>query len=202
MTRDQFLEALRRELGAVPTHEADEIIEDYKSYFDDALADGRSMDDAVAAHGDPRRLAQELRTELGLRRWENDRTAANFGKATLALSGLAAVDILVLLPVLLVSGLVVIVVFFVLSLLGIIGLGHLLSLLPFTDTPAEGSALSRLLSGIGLLAASFGGGFVLILALREAMRRLIRYARLHYRLLRPGKLNPAQTPLNNTGADG
>ena len=79
-----------------------------------------------------------------------------------------------------------------LSLLGLIGLGHLLSLTPFNDNPAEGSAISRLLSGIGLLAASFGGGFLLIFALRETMTRLTRYARLHYRLLRPGKFNAAR----------
>lgn len=193
MNRDHFLQDLRRELGDIPTPEADEIIEDYRSYFDDAQAAGRSIEDAVTAHGDPKRLAQELRAELGLRRWESDQTPANFGKALLALGGLAAVDIFVLLPVLLVVGLVVVVVSFVLSLLGIIGVGHLLSLTPFSDRPAEGPAMSRLLSGIGLLAASFGGGFVLFHALREAMTRLIRYARLHYRLLRPGKPKPAQS---------
>ncbi|WP_394689619.1 DUF1700 domain-containing protein [Hoeflea sp.] len=193
MNSDLFLQALRRELGDIPTPEADEIIEDYRSYFEDAQAAGRSIEDAVAAHGDPKRLAQELRAELGLRRWESERTPANFGKALLALGGLAALDILVLLPVLLLLGLVVVVVFFVLSLLGIIGIGHLLSLAPFSDTTVEGSAMSRLVSGTGLLAASLCGGYLLFLGLREAMTRLIRYARLHYRLLRPGTPKPAQS---------
>ena len=111
MKGDQFLQDLRRELGNIPTREADEIIEDYRSYFDDAQAAGRSIDDAVAAHGDPQQLAQELRTELGLRRWEQHHTPANFRKAALAVSGLAAVDIFVLLPVLLALGLVVVIVF-------------------------------------------------------------------------------------------
>lgn len=201
MKSEQFLRDLRRELGDVPKREADEIVEDYRSYFDDALLAGRSIEDAVAAHGDPKRLAQELRTEMGLRRWEQHRTPENFRKAVLALSGLAAVDIFVLLPVLLVVALVVLIAFFVLSLLGIIGLGHLLSLTPLNDTPAEGSAISRLLSGIGLLAASCGGGFLLIFALREATRRLTRYARLHYRLLRPGILKAAQPTMINSGPD-
>lgn len=201
MKRDQFLEDLRRELGDIPKPEIDEIIEDYQSYFDDAQADGRSVDDAVAAHGDPRRLAQELRAELGLRRWERHRTPANFRKAALALSGLAAVDLFILLPGLLLFGLVVVIGFFVLSLFGIIGLGHLLSLTPFSDNPAEGTAKSRLFFGIGLLAASFSGGFLLLFALRQTMKRLIRYARLHYRLLQPETLKAAKSTLKNTGPE-
>lgn len=202
MRRDQFLKDLHRELGDIPATEADEIIEDYRSYFDEAQAAGRSADDVVAAHGDPRRLAQELRTEMGLRQWEQHRTPANFRKAVIALSALAAVDILVLLPVLLVVGFAVVFVFFVLSLFGVIGIGHLLSLTPFGDRPVEGSALSRLLSGMGLLAASLGGGCVLIFALREAMRRLSRYARLHYRLIKPGKSNVVRPDATNPLSEG
>ncbi len=195
MNREEFLDRLRRELDGLPAREVDEIIKDYKSYFAEALAAGRNIDDVVAAHGDPRQLGRELRTEMGLRRWEHRHTPANFRNVVFALSGLAAVDIFVLLPVLLILGLITVILCFVLSLLGIIGIGHLLSLTPISEDPVEGSATSLLLSGIGLLTASFGGGFLLIVALRAAMMRLARYARLHYRLLRPGKLGMGQSSM-------
>ena len=191
MNREEFLENVRRELGDMPVRDVDEIIEDYRSYFDEALAAGRAIEDVVAAHGDPRQLAQELRTEMGLRRWEEHHTPVNLWKAALALCGLAAADIMVLLPALLVLGSVTLILFFILSLFGVIGIGTLLDLVSSSYDPAEGSATYLLLRSMGLLTASIGGGVLLVFALRRAIAQLARYARLHYRLLRPGILGAA-----------
>lgn len=188
MNQEEFLECVRSELGDMPDRDVDEIIEDYRSYFDEALAAGRAIEDVVAAHGNPRRLAQELRAEMGLRRWEEHHTPQNLWKAALALLGLAAADIVVLLPALLVFGLVTLILFFVFSLFGVIGIGTLLDLVSSSHHPAEGSVIYLLLRSIGFMAASIGGGFLLVFALRRAFAQLARYARLHYRLLRPGVL--------------
>lgn len=185
MIQEKFLEDLRRELGDLPVDEVDEIIEDYRSYFDEAYAAGRSIDEVIASHGDPRRLAQELRTEMGLRRWEEHQTPSNLWKALLTLGGLAAADVIILLPALLILGLVTLTLFFVFSLFGVIGIGTLLGLISSSHDPAEGSAIYLLLRSIGLLTACLGGGILLVFALRKAMAQLARYARLHYRLLRP-----------------
>src|SRR4051812_15987201 len=100
MNRVAFLRTLRDGLAGLPAHETDEIIADYTAYFDEAQASGRSEADVATALGDPRRLARELRAETGLRRWENHHSLRNSTTVLLALGGLAAVDILFLLPVL------------------------------------------------------------------------------------------------------
>ncbi len=199
MSQEEFLENLRRELGDVPVRDVDEIIEDYRSYFDEALTAGRSIGEVVAAHGDPRRLAQELRTEMGLRRWEAYRTPANLWKAVLALGGLAVADVIILLPALLVLGLITLVLFFVLSLLGVIGIGTLLDLVSFSYDPAEGSPTYLLFRSVVLLTSCIGGIVLLVFSLRKAMTQLARYARLHYRVLRPrsAQLNAEKSTSND-----
>src|SRR4030081_3175089 len=100
MNRVAFLTILNDGLAGLPAQEIDDILADYAAYFDEAHASGRGEGEVAAALGDPRRLARELRAETGLRRWENHRSLGNSGAALLALGGLAAVDILLLLPLL------------------------------------------------------------------------------------------------------
>ncbi|POF28187.1 DUF1700 domain-containing protein [Roseibium marinum] len=186
MTQEQFLKELRRALAGLPAPDIEDIVADYQSYFADALSAGRKVEDVVAAHGDPQRLAQELRAEIGLRQWEDRHSPRNFWNAMLALAGLAAIDLIILFPAMLVLGFVVLILFFVLSLFGVIGIGTLLDLLSASHDPAEGSWVYLLFRSIGFLAAWVGGVVLLVVALRRGMTRLTRYARLHYRLARPG----------------
>lgn len=188
MTQEQFLNELRRALVGVPAPDIEDIVADYQSYFAEALSAGRNIDDVVAAHGDPRRLARELRAELGLRHWEDRHSPGSFWNALLALGGLAAIDLFVLIPGLIILGFTVLILFFVLSLFGVIGIGTLLDLVSAGHDPAEGTWTYLLFRSIGFLAASLGGVVLLILALGSGMKGLTRYVRLHYRLLRPGTL--------------
>src|SRR4030088_689156 len=128
MNRMAFLHSLGEGLAGLPDREIDDILADYSAYFEEARASGRSEEDVATALGDPRRLARELRAEAGLRRWENHRSLGNSGTALLALGGLAAVDVLFLLPLLFAVTLVVLVTGLVTFVLGIIGIGALLSL--------------------------------------------------------------------------
>ncbi|MCG8491364.1 MAG: DUF1700 domain-containing protein [Sneathiellales bacterium] len=189
MSQQEFLKKLRRELEDLPAGDVDEIIEDYRSYFDEALAAGRPIEDVIAAHGDPRQLAKELRTELDLRQWEKHHSPANFWKAIFALGSLAVADIFILVPALLSLAALTLILFFILSLFGVIGIGTLLDLLSSGYEPSEGSVSYFLFRGIGFLIASFGGGVLLVFALRGVVNQLTRYARLHYRLLPPTLLS-------------
>src|SRR5437868_8203925 len=128
MNRMAFLHILSDGLTGLPAHEIDDILADYAAYFDEANASGRSEEDVANALGDPRRLARELRAETGLRRWEDHRSLRNSTTALLALGGLAAVDILLLLPLLFAIGLILLVAGLVMFVLGIIGIGLVLSL--------------------------------------------------------------------------
>src|SRR6202051_3066815 len=155
------------------------------AYFDEAHSSGRSEEEVAAALGDPRRLARELRAESGLRRWENHRSVGNSAAVLLALGGLAAVDILFLLPLLFAVMLAMIVMGLVIFVLGIVGIGLLLSLFKIGHFVSIGAMVLRALAGIGLIAASMGCGALLLLALNGAVKLLGNYARLHYRLLKP-----------------
>jgi uncharacterized membrane protein len=185
MNQVAFLTILQDGLAGLPAQEIEDILADYMSYFDEAHASGRSEDEVAAALGDPRRLARELRAETGLRRWENHRSLGNSAAALLALGGLAAVDILVLLPLMFAVMLTVLVVGLVIFVLGIVGIGLLLSLLKIGHFASIAAVVLRAVAGIGLVTASVGCGAMLLLALNSAVKMLGGYARLHYRLLKP-----------------
>jgi uncharacterized membrane protein len=185
MNRVAFLRLLRGGLAGLPVAEVDDIVADYTAYFDEAHASGRSEDDVAMALGDPRRLARELRAEAGLRHWENHRSLRNSAAALLALGGLAAVDVLFLLPLLFAVTLAVLVIGLVIFVLGIVGIGLLLSLIKVGQFASIAAIVLRAAAGIGLITASVGCGALLLLALNGAVKMLGGYARLHYRLLKP-----------------
>jgi uncharacterized membrane protein len=185
MNRHSFLRTLHDGLAGLPEHEIDEILADYYAHFDEGLAAGRSEAEVAAALGDPRRLARELRAETGLRRWETHHSLRNSAAVLLAFGGLAAVDILFLLPLLFAVMVATLVLGLIICVLGIIGIGSLLSLIKILPFASIFAIVRRALAGIAFLAASAGGGFLLWLAINAAVAMLGRYARLHYRLLKP-----------------
>ncbi|WP_284422477.1 MULTISPECIES: DUF1700 domain-containing protein [unclassified Bradyrhizobium] len=185
MDRTAFLGLLKDGLAGLPADDIDEIIADYMSYFDEAAASGRGEAEVASALGDPRRLARELRAETGLRHWEKHRSLGNSAAVLLALGGLATVDILLLLPLLFAVMLVTLAAGLVVFVLGVVGIGLLLSLLKIGHFVSLAAMALRAVAGIGLVAGSIGGGALLLLALNAAVKMLGNYARLHYRLLRP-----------------
>ena len=185
MNRMAFLSILHDGLAGLAEPDVDEILSDYDAYFDEGVASGRSEEDIAAALGDPRRLARELRAETGLRRWENHHSVRNSFAALLALGGLAAVDILLLVPLLFAAVVIMLVLGLVMFVLGIIGIGLLLSVIKLAMVAPIATLVLRVLAGIGLIAASGGIAMLLLLAFNGALRKLGEFARLHYRLLKP-----------------
>ena len=185
MNQAAFLRILHDGLAGLPKQEIDEILNDYSDYFDEALASGRSEEEVAAALGDPRRLARELRAETGLRRWENHHSLRNSANALLALGGLAAVDILVLLPLLFAVMLVVLVASLATFVLGAIGVSMLFGALKIIFFASIARTVLRLVIAVAFIGASAGLGTLLLLGLNAAVRWLGQYARLHYRLLKP-----------------
>ena len=185
MNRIDFLRALHDGLDGLPEPVVDDILSDYMAHFEEARAAGRSEDEVAAALGDPRQLARELRAETRLRLWEDDRSLRNSGTALLALGGLAAVDLFLLLPLLFVAGLALFVTGIVTFALGIAGLGTLLSMFKVAVFASIAKLVLRAVVGIALLSASVGIGCLLLLALNAVVKALGNFARLHYRLLKP-----------------
>jgi uncharacterized membrane protein len=179
MTKAEFLDTLRRRLAGLPHVEIDELLGDYARHFDEGITAGRSEVEIAKALGDPMRLARELRAEVGFRRWEEERTPANFFAVLFGFLALIAVDFVVLLPVLV--GLAVLALMAGIVLLGLCIAG--IAVMLHWDSLFTGHFLTRILSGVGLLGLGIGGGALLMLMIDHVVRLLGKFARLHYALL-------------------
>jgi uncharacterized membrane protein len=183
MTRGEFLGELRAGLTGLRQQDIEDIIVDYEAHFADGKTAGRSEQEVAAALGDPARLARELRVEAGFKRWQDERTAGNLGGIVIALLGLATIDFMLLLPALgAIAGVLIgfIAVVFAFCICGVV---LLVSLLPIGFLADVGTVLGRGLAGFGLLAGGIGGGALFVLLIEGLARLLVKYARLHYRLL-------------------
>jgi uncharacterized membrane protein len=182
MTRQAFMARLRDGLRGLPIQTQAEIMADYEAHFAEGQAAGREEADIAAALGDPGRLARELRAEVGLKRWEEERNPSGAAAAVFAVLGLGAIDILVLLPILMGVGgtlfgfaVAAIAVF-------IIG-GAVFAAGPFSGMP--GGPVAAVLAGIGLMTGAVSAGAVLAMITIGLVNLLVWYGRLHYRLLKP-----------------
>ncbi|RKF48645.1 DUF1700 domain-containing protein [Paraburkholderia fungorum] len=98
MTQDAFIQQLRHELRSLPKQVVDEIVADYREYFGDALAAGRSEAEVVAALGDPVKLARELKAQATFRQWETRRSFGNLMRVIVSIAGLGLLQLLLLIP--------------------------------------------------------------------------------------------------------
>lgn len=190
MTRNDFLARLRRGLEGLSPDYIHDVMSDYEAHFADGLASGRTEEEIAAALGDPARLARELKAEAGFRRWEEDRTAGNLAGAVLALLGLAAVDVMFLLPFL--FALFGLFVGFAAASIGLLVAGFALVLgavfpglafFGWTGMTGFSLLLAAGLAGLGLMAIGIGLGALFWLALNFTVKAMVEYARLHFRLI-------------------
>jgi uncharacterized membrane protein len=189
MTRQAFIARLREGLRGLPPQTVNEIVADYETHFTDGEAAGRSEADVAAALGDPGRLARELRAEIGLKRWEDERSPSGAAAAVFAVLGLGAIDIFVLLPILMAVGGIL----FGLAMAAIAGLfagGAMFAAGPFSDFP--GGPAAAILGGLGIMSGATALGALVVLVGVGLVNALVWYGRLHYRLLKPALKSPSE----------
>ena len=182
MTRQDFIARLKTGLAGLPLQAQADIVADYETHFTEGEAAGRSEADIAAALGDPERLARELRTEAGARRWQTERNPEAAAAAVFAVLGLGAIDVLVLLPIL-VGVVSVLCAFFIVAIVF-----FCIGAVVLTTGPLAGAAASvaaQMLGGLGLMACSVASASVLTLISIGLVNALIWYGRLHYQLLKP-----------------
>lgn len=182
MTRAEFLTRLRRGLNGLPPETIDEIVADHEAHFVEAAAKGRNDPEIAAALGNPERLAREVRAEAGMARWEVEKTPASAWAAIVALIGLASIDILFLLPLLVgvVSGLAAL---FVAGIGVFIAGGAAFVVGPFAAPP--GGPVVALLIGIGVMALGVVMTAITSVLTIWLVNALVWFGRLHFRLLKP-----------------
>ena len=182
MTRTEFLDRLRKGLQGVPAATAQDWLDDYAAYFDDAAAAGRSDVDVANALGDPDRLARELKAEAGVKSWDTAKTPSSAVGAIIGILGLGALDILVLLPILgTVGG--ILVGIFTGAIGAFIGGGVAFAAGPFMGLP--GGIAGALLGGFGIMAGAAAVAAVTLALTIWLVNGLVWFARLHYRVVKP-----------------
>lgn len=185
MNRQSFMAALRGGLRGLSADTIEDIASDYEAHFSDGAAAGRSEAQVAAALGDPKRLARELKAEAGLKRWEEERNPSSAMAALAAVLGLATIDILILLPMLIALGGILFGLFA--SAFGLLIGGAVLVGGGFSGSvvPPGLDGRTMVLLGLGLVSLGVALGAVLIPAVVGLLNLLGRYGRLHYRLLQP-----------------
>lgn len=182
MTRTEFLDKLCKGLQGLPLSTQNDIITDYVTHFNDAAAAGRDEAEVADALGDPERLARELKAEAGVKNWETSRTPSSAVGAIVALIGLGALDILVLIPLL--GGIAGSLIGFFTAAIGIfIAGGVIFAVGPFIGAP--GGVAAALLLGFGLMAGASAFGALMTALGIWLVNGIVWYARLHYRVLKP-----------------
>jgi uncharacterized membrane protein len=184
MTRSEFLNKLRGGLTGLPFETINEICADYESHFTDGKDAGRTEAEVAAALGDPTRLAKELRAEAGLKRWEEERNPSAAAGAIFAVLGLATIDVVFLLPILLAVGGTLLGLFVGAVAIFIVGVTMLTSAI-IGGRPMNIDPMTTGLVSLGLMSLGIAIGALIIPAVVGLLNLLGRYGRLHYRLLQP-----------------
>ncbi|GGC28463.1 hypothetical protein GCM10011371_15010 [Novosphingobium marinum] len=182
MKRDEFLKRLRHGLKGLPPEAIEDIVADYAAHFEAAADEGRSEEEVAEALGDPARLARELKLEAGFRRWEDVRSPSSAWTAIVALLGLGALDILVLLPIILPALGVVIGLYLAMFFVFVAG-GFILIVGPFSAFP--GGILTAMFGGLGMMAIAVALTALLLIATIGIVNALVWFGRLHYRVIEP-----------------
>lgn len=181
MSRADFILRLKTGLRGLSAEGAAEILADYESYFAEGALAGRAEAELTQALGDPFRLSRELRLDLDLRRWQQDRSARSALRMIAGVLSLGVLDLLLLTP------LGAVAIGCVLGLVYALGVvlfgGYMLVTGPF-DAPV-GGPVAAILRGVGFISAGVAGlaaSSLLALGLAHA---LAWYARAHRGVLRP-----------------
>lgn len=182
MTRNEFIRRLKAGLKGLPAEEVADIVADYEEHFEAGAAEGRSEQEVAEALGNPARLARELRFEAGMRNWETERTPSSAFAAIVGFMGLATIDILILLPIVL-SVIGVIFALYLAVFAVFISGGFVLFVGPFQAFP--GGIAAAIFIGLGLMAGSIAAGALLTILSIWVINALLWFGRLHYRVIEP-----------------
>jgi uncharacterized membrane protein len=182
MNKHAYIQTLKEGLKGLSVTAQSEVLADTEAHFAAGLEAGRTEEEIAKGLGDPARLAREIRAEEGLKRWEMDKTPSSAVTAIIALIGLGALDILILLPLLIsIAGTLISLI--VLAFIGFAVGGFIFAIGGFLSLP--GGIAAALLGGFGImsLSAALGAGMGVLSVL--FVNFVVWFARLHYRLIKP-----------------
>jgi len=84
MTKDQFLNELKRLLHGIPEQERTDILNDYKEHFQMGVENGKTEEEIAASLGAPKTLAKELAADFHISKAKENQSVSNILRATIA----------------------------------------------------------------------------------------------------------------------
>jgi len=184
MTRNEFIRRLKSGLKGMPAADQAEMIADYEEHFDAGAAEGRSEIEIAEALGNPSRLARELRLEAGIKQWREDRSPSAAWTAVVGILGLATIDILILVPIILPIIAVIFALYVACAAVFFAG-GVVMLAGPFADTDMIVNGFAVFLAGLGIMGLATAAGAILTIVTIGFVNLMIWFGRLHYRVIQP-----------------
>lgn len=102
MNKLQYLENLEKSLKSLPKEETNDIINDFKEYFEVGIERGRSEEDLSLSLGNPKMLARLIRLESYIKKAEETKSASSILRAVFMSIGLSFFNLIIMLPVFLI----------------------------------------------------------------------------------------------------
>ena len=107
MTKDKWLERLKKGLSGLTKDEIDDIMADYNEYFYDAMEKGRTEDEITNSLGDPIKLAKQLKADSRIKTAQANMNVKNMAKAVFAIVTLSIFNIIVMVgPIMAIIGII------------------------------------------------------------------------------------------------
>ena len=103
MNKLQYLENLEKSLKSLPKEETNDILNDFKEYFEVGIERGRSEEDLSLSLGNPKMLARQIRLESYIKKAEESKSASDILRAVFTSIGLSFFNLIVMLPVFLIA---------------------------------------------------------------------------------------------------
>ena len=97
--KKHFLENLEKNLRGMPKEEINDILDDFREYFDVGSERGRSEDEIILSFGNPKNIAKQIKAESYIKKAEANTSAANITRAVFTTVGLSFFNIIFILPV-------------------------------------------------------------------------------------------------------
>lgn len=97
--KKHFLENLEKNLRGIPKEEINDILDDFREYFDVGSERGRSEDEIILSFGNPKNIAKQIKAESYIKKAETNTSAANITRAVFTTVGLSFFNIIFILPV-------------------------------------------------------------------------------------------------------
>jgi uncharacterized membrane protein len=103
MNRKQYFDSLEKNLKSLKREETDDILQDFREYFEIGIERGRTEQELMNSLGSPKTLARQIRFESYVKQAEKTTSAAHIGKAVFTSIGLSFFNLIFILPLFLIA---------------------------------------------------------------------------------------------------